>query len=297
MLFYRYGDLWKSFFRKLGCEVVLSKATTQATLTEGSAIALDEACLSLKIYLGHVQSLIGQCTYILIPRISNLGKDRELCPRFEALYDVTRDTFRHSEQKFLTYDVDVKKGKTEEAAFIALGVALGATHKDSKKAYSAALKDAEQLWKERVKQQNLLLGKDGLHILIAAHSYVIEDPFMGKPITTYLTKQGAIPLRADVGIREDALKSSRALSPTCPWELNREIIGGIRMYKNKVDGIILLSAFPCGTDAMVNELLLRELSGIPMLNLVLDGQSGTAGLETRLESFLDIIRFREELVL
>ena len=30
-----------------------------------------------------------------------------------------------------------------------------------------------------------------------------------------------------------------------------------------------------------------------LLNLVLDGQSGTAGVETRLESFIDIIRFKE----
>jgi predicted nucleotide-binding protein (sugar kinase/HSP70/actin superfamily) len=33
-----------------------------------------------------------------------------------------------------------------------------------------------------------------------------------------------------------------------------------------------------------------------MLNLVLDGQNGTAGVETRLESFLDIIRFQKGLL-
>ena len=32
---------------------------------------------------------------------------------------------------------------------------------------------------------------------------------------------------------------------------------------------------------------------MPILNLVLDSQSGTAGVETRLESFIDIIRFKE----
>ena len=44
---------------------------------------------------------------------------------------------------------------------------------------------------------------------------------------------------------------------------------------------------------MVNELILRRVRGIPMLTLVLDSQSGTAGVETRLESFIDIIRFKE----
>ena len=44
---------------------------------------------------------------------------------------------------------------------------------------------------------------------------------------------------------------------------------------------------------MTNELLTRRLHGIPVLNLVLDAQTGTAGIETRLESFLDIINFKQ----
>ena len=42
--------------------------------------------------------------------------------------------------------------------------------------------------------------------------------------------------------------------------------------------------------------MLRRIDGLPMLNLVLDGQNGTAGTETRLESFLDIIRFKRGLL-
>ena len=60
-----------------------------------------------------------------------------------------------------------------------------------------------------------------------------------------------------------------------------------------MDGVILLSAFPCGPDSMINELLTRRIKDVPILNLVLDAQSGTAGVETRLESFVDIIRFKE----
>ena len=44
---------------------------------------------------------------------------------------------------------------------------------------------------------------------------------------------------------------------------------------------------------MINELLTRRIKDVPILNLVLDAQSGTAGVETRLESFIDIIRFKE----
>jgi len=111
------------------------------------------------------------------------------------------------------------------------------------------------------------------------------------PSNTTLLQSPAPP--ADLTDRDVALKRSRELSPTCKWELNREILGGIALRRGDVDGIILLSAFPCGPDAMVNELIARRVKGVPMLNLVLDGQSGTAGVETRLESFIDIIRFQE----
>ena len=44
---------------------------------------------------------------------------------------------------------------------------------------------------------------------------------------------------------------------------------------------------------MVNEMIVREFRDIPVLNLVVDGQNGTAGVETRLESFVDILRFKK----
>lgn len=48
----------------------------------------------------------------------------------------------------------------------------------------------------------------------------------------------------------------------------------------------------CALDSMVDEMLIRknEISHIPMLTLTLDAESGMAGVETRLESFIDIIK-------
>ena len=34
-------------------------------------------------------------------------------------------------------------------------------------------------------------------------------------------------------------------------------------------------------------------TGIPILNLTIDSQSGTAGVETRIESFVDILRYQQ----
>lgn len=293
MLYYRYHTLWSVFFQELGIDTVSSGPTDREMLERGTALAIDEACLSLKIYLGHVAALVGRCDYILVPRVSNFGRHRNMCTRFEALPDLVRNVFRNTEQKFLSYEVDELAKKGEEAAFLEMGRALGCSFRAAKRAYKLAKKAWLAQFRAAVQRQELLYKREGMKVLIAAHSYVAEDPYMGKTVADYLLRSGVIPLRADLTDREGALKRSRELSPTCKWEISREILGGIAQHRNDVDGIILLSAFPCGPDAMVNELIARRVKGVPMLNLVLDSQSGTAGVETRLESFIDIIRFKE----
>ena len=294
MLYYRYRVLWRTFFQELGMETVISAATDRDIMERGTALAIDEACLSLKIYLGHVAALVGKCDYIMAPRVSNFGRHRSMCTRFESMPDLIRNVFRNSGQKFISYEVDEEmKKKDEEEGFVEMGKALGCSAKASKKAYKQAKKADLVQHKERVQKYEQQYKREGMKVLIAAHSYVVEDPYMGKTVADYLKRVGVIPLRADMVDRDAALKHSKELSPTCKWEVNREILGGIAMHQEDVDGIILLSAFPCGPDAMTNELITRRVKDVPMLNLVLDSQSGTAGVETRLESFIDIIRFQK----
>lgn len=206
---------------------------------------------------------------------------------------MTRNVFRATDQKFLTYNVNALTGEDEAAAMLHMGQSLGFPTKAVKKAYAMAEKTDRRRWRDRIRAEEQLYKAEGLKILVAAHSYIAEDPYIGKPVMDSLRKLGAVPIRADVVDREAALKHSAEVSPTCKWEVNREIIGGIALHQKKIDGIILLSAFPCGPDAMVNELVARRLSGVPLLTLVLDEQSGAAGIETRLESFVDIIRFKK----
>ena len=65
------------------------------------------------------------------------------------------------------------------------------------------------------------------------------------------------------------------------------------MYKDKVDGIIFLVTFPCGPDALVVNLCQNKIKR-PMITIILDELQGEAGLKTRLESFVDIIKYKKE---
>ena len=94
------------------------------------------------------------------------------------------------------------------------------------------------------------------------------------------------------GYDKTGAQEPRAISQTLYWLYNRELVGSIKLLEDKIDGIILLTAFPCGPDSLVNELIIRKVRNIPTINIVIDELQGEAGLITRIESFMDIIKER-----
>ncbi|OGZ35297.1 MAG: hypothetical protein A3A94_00215 [Candidatus Portnoybacteria bacterium RIFCSPLOWO2_01_FULL_43_11] len=65
--------------------------------------------------------------------------------------------------------------------------------------------------------------------------------------------------------------------------------------KNDFDGVIHLFPFSCMPEVTVRPILekIRQDKNIPLLSLSLDEQSGQAGIRTRLEAFVDLIRAKK----
>lgn len=123
LLFYRYGVLWTRFFRALGCEVVLSEETGKDILAAGTKNALDETCLPVKIFMGHVAALAGRCDFIFVPRFSKCGKDAEFCDRLWGLPDMVANVFR--EIPLISYSLEKEWPAGEAAEFVKMGRKLG----------------------------------------------------------------------------------------------------------------------------------------------------------------------------
>lgn len=293
--YYRYHTLWTTFFETLGETVVTSGITDKEMVRRGTMYAIDEACLSSKVYLGHVEALLGRCDMVFVPRIASLGQRETVCTKFEALYDIVASTFRDQNIRLLDCNIDIRSGDSEMSAFFELGKKLGKKKRHSAFAYLMA-KQAERLeLMEGQRKQEAKLAQPGLKILVVGHGYNVYDPYIGGTVLSELTALGATPVFADVVDRRQAVEAAQSLTDTLTWTFNKELVGAVQLYRDRVDGIILLSAFPCGPDSLVNEILLRRVKDMPILNLLLDNQEGSAGIETRLESFVDIIRFRQEL--
>lgn len=289
-LYYRYQIFWKEFFSNLNCKIIESENTTKQTIELGKKYSIDESCLSSKIYLGHVASLQNKCDYLLIPRIENYGKGEKVCVKFNATYDIIKNLFPKS--KILEYNIEKTKHTSHFLSYLKIGLKLKKNPIKITLSYFKAKRKWNQHQKKLQKDQQQKLNTNQLKILLVSHPYNTYDNMIGKPIIDKLKSMQVEIIYADHLDKKIAKMYAKKLSPTLYWTYSKELIGAIGYYQYSIDGIIFLSTFPCGPDSLVNELMLRKISNLPTTNILIDELTSKAGLETRLESFIDIIEER-----
>lgn len=291
LLYYKYSELWTSFFEELGCEIIVSPNTSKKILEDGIKFSLDESCMAMKIYMGHVYYLIDKCDYILVPRLKCIKKHEKLCTNFSALYDLVNNIF---DKKLINYNVDVEHKEDELYAFVTMGLSLGFSYRKIVSAYHVA-KEKEKMLKEREisKQKSIIASSNKIKILLAGHPYNLHDEFIGKQIENVLEKNNIEIIYSDKYDTKYLEQEVKKISPKNYWTYNKEIIGAISHYQELVDGIILITSFPCGPDSLSNEMILRNVK-IPITNLIIDEANSDTGLLTRIESFIDILEERRK---
>ena len=304
LLYFQYPMLYTKFFKYLGVDVVLSDDTNIKIVEDGIKNSIDESCLASKIFMGHVINLMhksdeGKIDYIFIPRVSFFGKRETVCVKFYALIDVCNTVFNYN---FITLNIDYTKGENELTAFTKLGKKLGKSRSASVKAYLKA-KIAQKKY-DQIKYNNQIkrLKKfNRKNILIVSHPYIVYDNFLGKPIINYLKKNNVNVYYADINSAKLSWNNIdkfryKEISKSIYWKYNKDLLNGTVEFKDKMDGILFLSVFPCGTDALVNEIAIRKINNIPTLNIILDEQKANAGIVTRLESFIDILEQKSKVI-
>lgn len=288
IFYYYYKNIWKYFFEEFNIEIVISPNTNKKIMEEGIKYATDEMCMSLKNYIGHVSYLKDKCDYILIPRVDNYGTDDQTCTNFLALYDIVNNLL---DIKILNYNINLNNNETEEKGLINIVTKFGYSKEYAKNAYKKALKKEKSIKEKLIKENIKKLDSDKTKILLVGHPYNIYDNMIGKDIINYLERNDIEIIYSDLFHSDITSNLSKKLSYGLYFKYNKENIGSIPLTEDKIDGIIFLSTFPCGPDSLANELVFRKLKKT-YLNLIIDDIDGMAGIETRLESFIDILERR-----
>ncbi|NLA26164.1 MAG: hypothetical protein GX878_02090 [Firmicutes bacterium] len=107
----------------------------------------------------------------------------------------------------------------------------------------------------------------------------------------------ATPERVPPG---EMLRMSRVLPQNFFWHYSNRVCWSSLYYLDepgRVEGIIHVTAFGCGPDAMVDKFVELEAKKkkVPFLTLTIDEHTGEGGIQTRLEAFVDMLRAGREL--
>lgn len=308
---YEYPILFESFFTNLGIEVVYSDKTNKEILNNGINLDIDENCLASKIFLGHVDNLVKRkekegIDYIFIPRFCTFENKDTICVKFFAIYDICNNIFNSN---FITLNIDYENNKNELKGFLKLGKELGFKQSQIISSYFYS-RDMQKKYNEKeLKIQNLKLNNKAdnkLNILIVGHPYILYDSLVGVPILDKLKKMETNIYFANINkfnmqnnkiLKRKSEKNKNLylkISNSIYWKSSKNLLNGISENLNKIDGIIYLSVFPCATDSLVNELAMRKTKDVPSINIVIDEQDSDVGIDTRLESFIDILNMKKD---
>ena len=286
LFYYLDGDIVIAFLKKLNIDVIISPKTSKKILEDGIKYAPDEMCLSLKNYIGHISYLKDKCDYIIVPRIDNYYTFNQTCTNFLALRDIVSNIF---DVKVLDYNIDLNNKQTLKKGLFMIAKKLGKKHKEINYSYHFAVNKNKKERKLLNKINMEKLNSENKKVLLISHNYNTYDELIGKPIINLLKKQDIEVIYSDLFDKTLCRKLSENISTDLYWKYSKEIIGSFEIVKNRVDGVVFLSTFPCGLDSLVNELLILKLD-LPYLNIIIDEMYAENGLETRVESFADIIK-------
>ncbi len=316
LLYYQYYPMWKTFFEELGAEVVVSPPTTQTMLSSGASRVVADTCLPVKVFLGHVLSLVEKCDYIFIPAIRSVKKKVYNCSKFLGLPDMTKAVIPES-PPILDIDIDINKGKRRlYQAIYQLGRHFTWNPFKVRQAGIAAwqaylnynqLMSSHSLTPPQAveKISGTLESTPETHypnplratIAIIGHPYLLYDEYINHRFIHRLEQAGYKVLTPEMLTTEELKSATGRLVGRTYWTYEGEVVGAGEHYlESGADGVIGIMTFGCGPDSLMMDMVRRHaarLRATAFMCLTLEEHTAETGIVTRLEAFLDMIHRRK----
>lgn len=312
LLYYYYYPFWKTMFDVLKIETVVSEPTSKRTVNKGVEFSVPEICVPIKIFTGHVASLLDEVDYVFIPRMVSISKHEYFCPKFMGLPDMIKYTIPGAMEKILSPKItsptdNISNPKYYTELKTKLGIGTWELHR--------ALKKAEQEWyKFRQLSKEGYVLTDALHIFegknilknqeqkkdvevtigLLGYVYDIYDGYVSMDVIQKLKDLNIKIVTFEMLDDEQMNNSIRFMNKKLFWTFSNKLLGaGYYFYNHpQIDGLIQVTAFGCGPDSMIGKMLELDSSKYdkPFMTVRVDEHSGESHLQTRVEAFIDMIK-------
>jgi predicted CoA-substrate-specific enzyme activase len=297
-----YYPFYSTFFEKLGIDVVIPDTYTQKGIEQKNAAF----CYPAELAHGFFHTLIGMENppdYIFLPHFkaiptSDGHSSSQVCPFVQGETFYLQATFRDrineikaSGTKFLTPLLDMTGGlETARNEFLKMANQMRIGRKSAASAFEAAVKRQKACTDEMrhagekiLKQLESVPNRIAVVIFGRSYNGFVEEAHMGIPHK--LASRGIPVLPFDFFLRNHE-PSKRHMY----WGMGQRILQVAKRVKKhpQLFGVYITN-FSCGPDSFILGYFRDIMGRKPSLTLELDSHTADAGLETRIEAFIDII--------
>ncbi|MDR2211207.1 MAG: acyl-CoA dehydratase activase [Spirochaetaceae bacterium] len=285
--------LYTWFFHELGIKTFLSTEVAHA----GVARAESTYCFPAEIAHGAVQDCLDKgADYVLLPHFRDMPSYEDdvhanFCPITQSLPYYIEKAFPDVDKKrWLPLVVSFKFGEAKALElFIQMTARLGIGAEETAAAFKTAMAK-QQAYAEAVRK----LGRDALEDARRAGRPVIA--LLGRPYNAFTAE-------ANMGIPRKFTTRGYSVIPfdILPFE-DEKIFSNMYWYYGQQDVkasaflkkennlyVTYVTNFSCAPDSFILHYLKWIMGQKPFLVLELDSHSADAGVDTRVEAFLDII--------
>ncbi|MFZ5943449.1 MAG: acyl-CoA dehydratase activase-related protein [Bacillota bacterium] len=304
LCYYKYFPLWNHFFSCLGLEVVESPSTNKILFDKGAKYVVDEACLPVKVYFGHVNNLKDKVDYIFAPRIVSTEKRKYTCPKFMGIPDMLLSIDNLPQIIGPTIDLT----KNEKNIYQIVWDIGRKFHNNPLKVFNAWQNAVRELNKyngewmsgnipKELKINHVPEEEGQLNIAVLGHEYILYDKHLSMNLLQKLAELKISVFTTEMVVPKNKEAEVKKLPKKIFWDFGSDAVGAAFHYSRnkKISGLINISSFGCGPDSMTNSMIthfLKKNCSKPFLNLIIDEHTGEAGINTRIEAFYDLLKRR-----
>ncbi|MFC1791637.1 acyl-CoA dehydratase activase, partial [Gemmatimonadota bacterium] len=293
--------LYHSFFTHLGFEVVVSDEVDP----DGVRLATSSFCYPGELAFGMFRNLLDkEPDVIFLPKVAQLFVEKSKAEGWarhstcclaanEPFY--LRSCFRDTTIPILTPVLEFHGGwETMEKEFVELGGELGRDPDASAAAYQEGVEALESFNRKKKELGREVLRKleedpEAIAVVILGRAYnsLADEANFGIPRKFASRGVYVVPLECLPHEEEESIENMS-------WAAGHDIMRSARYVKKHPQLFAAyITNFSCGPDSFLVGYVRDIMGNKPSLTLELDNHTADAGVNTRVEAFLDIIhRYR-----
>jgi predicted CoA-substrate-specific enzyme activase len=290
--------LYSQFFAGMGYHVVLSDEI------DASGVSRIESayCLPAEITHGSFFNLLKKnLDYIFLPQVmqvpvANVPTFSRLCVFVQGEPYFLKTTFRQEIESSPTVVLSpvICMDKSYEQAceiLVDMAMKMGIDGSRARHAWLAAC-GKQRAFEKRLHE----LGRDAL-LYLDRHPDTLGIVLFGRPYNAFACDAnmgipGKVASRGHLIIPHDMLQSDKyEVDARMFWAMGQKIMKSARFVKNhsRLFGFYITN-FSCGPDSFLLTFFRNEMNEKPSLTLELDQHTADAGIDTRIEAALDIMK-------